>query len=86
MVEVESTTNIDVEREVALRMEMATNIALGGGLGALAAILILLLVGVVLGWVWYCYKKRGKSNSQERCENYDHAIMHFTFLSTYMHV
>ena len=33
--------------------------ALGGGLGVLSAVLAILLVGVVLGWVWSCHRKRG---------------------------
>ena len=37
--------------------------ALGGGLGVLCAILALLLVGVVVGWVWSCHRRIGK---QER--------------------
>ena len=32
--------------------------AIGGGLGALAVVLALTLVGVVLGWVWHCRNKR----------------------------
>ena len=34
--------------------------ALGGGLGGLCAILAILLVGVVIGWVWTCHKQREK--------------------------
>ena len=40
--------------------------ALGGGLGILSAVLAILLVGVVLGWVWSCHRKRGKSGIHER--------------------
>ena len=40
--------------------------ALAGGLGALTAVMALGLVGMVLGWVWSCYKRRGKSTIQER--------------------
>ena len=38
--------------------------AIGGGLGALAAVLALTLVGVVLGWVWHCRRNKGKANIQ----------------------
>ena len=41
--------------------------AIGGGLGALAAVLALTLVGVVLGWVWHCHRNKGY---QERYDNY----------------
>ena len=40
--------------------------ALGGGLGLLSAVLAILLVGVVLGWVWSCQRMRGKSGILER--------------------
>ena len=40
--------------------------ALGGGLGILSAVLTILLVGVVLGWVWSCHRRRGKSGIHER--------------------
>ena len=36
------------------------------GLGILSAVLAILLVGVVLGWVWSCLMRRGKSNIHER--------------------
>ena len=39
--------------------------ALGGGLGILSAVLAILLVGVVLGWVW-SYHRRRKSGILER--------------------
>ena len=38
--------------------------AIGGGLGALAVVLVLTLVGVVLGWVWHCHRNKGKANIQ----------------------
>ena len=38
--------------------------AIGGGLGALAVVLALTLVGVVLGWVWHCRRNKGKANIQ----------------------
>ena len=40
--------------------------ALSGGLGALAALMALGMVGVVLGWVWSCQRRKGKSTTQER--------------------
>ena len=40
--------------------------ALGGGLGTLSAVLIILLVGVVLGWVWSCRKRKRISCIHER--------------------
>ena len=40
--------------------------ALGGGLGALAGVMFLGLVGVVLGWVWSCHRSREKSTITER--------------------
>ena len=40
--------------------------AIGGGLGALAVVLVLTLVGVVLGWVWHCHRNNRKFNFQER--------------------
>ena len=39
---------------------------LGGGLGILSALLAILLVGVVLGWVWSCRRRRVKSGILER--------------------
>ena len=38
--------------------------AIGGGLGALAVVLALTLVGVVLGWVWHCRANRRKQNKR----------------------
>ena len=35
--------------------------AIGGGLGALAVVLALTLVGVVLGWVWHYHQYRKES-------------------------
>ena len=40
--------------------------ALGGGLGTLSAVLTILLVGVVLGWVWSCRKRKRISCIHER--------------------
>ena len=40
--------------------------SLAVGLGILSAILAILLVGVVLGWVWSCYTRRGKSGTHKR--------------------
>jgi hypothetical protein len=40
--------------------------ALGGGLGGLSAILTIFLVGVVIGWVWSCHRRREKQGLQER--------------------
>ena len=40
--------------------EKVPSIALGGGLGTLVVVLILLLVGVVLGWVWSCHRNKNK--------------------------
>ena len=40
--------------------------ALSGGLGVLAALMALGMVGVVLGWVWSCQKRKGKATIQER--------------------
>ena len=39
---------------------------LTGGLGALVVVMAIGLVGVVLGWVWSCHRKRGKSPIKER--------------------
>ena len=39
---------------------------LGGGLGTLSAVLTILLVGVVLGWVWSCHKRKRISCIHER--------------------
>ena len=39
------------------KTEAVTCTALGGGLGTLAAIQMVILVGVVLGWVWSCHRK-----------------------------
>ena len=36
------------------------------GLGILSAVLAILLEGVVLGWVWSCYRRRKKSGIHER--------------------
>ena len=36
-----------------------SSIVIGGGLGALAVVLALTLVGVVLGWVWHCHRNKG---------------------------
>ena len=38
--------------------------ALGGGLGILSAVLAVLLVGVVLGWVWSCRRRRGNMRGE----------------------
>ena len=38
--------------------------AIGGGLGALAAVLALTLVGVILGWVWHCRRNNRKSSQR----------------------
>ena len=40
--------------------------ALSGGLGALAALMALGVVGVALGWVWSCQKGRRKYGDKER--------------------
>ena len=40
---------------------------IGATLGAVSAILLLALVGMVMGWVWFCHRDKGKS--EERCEN-----------------
>ena len=40
--------------------------ALGGGLGGLCAILVILLVGVAMGWVWTCHRLTIKPGMQER--------------------
>ena len=40
--------------------------AIGGGLGALAVVLALTLVGVVLGWVWHCRRNKKKIRFNER--------------------
>ena len=42
------------------KTEAVTCTALGGGLGTLAAVLILILVGMVLGWVWSCHRNKSK--------------------------
>ena len=39
---------------------------LAGGLGSLTAVLTSVLVGVALGWLCSCYKRRGKSSTWER--------------------
>ena len=40
--------------------QQKADVALGGGLGTLAAVLILILLGVVLGWVWSSHRNRNK--------------------------
>ena len=40
--------------------------ALGGGLGILSAVLTILLIGAVFGWVWSCQKTRGISDIHEK--------------------
>ncbi len=45
--------------------------ALGGGLGIVTGTLAILLVGVVLGWVWSCHRKRGKPHLEERSVSCD---------------
>ena len=40
--------------------------AIGGGLGALAVVQALTLVGVVLGWVWHCRRNTRKFSLQEK--------------------
>ena len=45
---------------------MDTCAALGGGLGGLCGFLVILLVGVVMGWVWTCHSKTRKFELQER--------------------
>ena len=35
--------------------------ALGGGLGGLSAILAILLVGVIMGWMWSCCRRHEES-------------------------
>ena len=41
-------------------------VAVGAGLGTLAAVLILVLVGVVLGWVWSCHRCQRTFKKEER--------------------
>ena len=40
--------------------------ALAGGLGTLAALMVLGLVGMAIGWAWSYHRRREKSNDQER--------------------
>ena len=47
-------------RDDQQKTDAVTCTALGGGLGTLAAVLILILVGVVLMWVWSCYRNKIK--------------------------
>ena len=76
-----STTPIGINNEPSTTVAGATNtveggapqsdscpspVAMGGGLGGLCAILAILLVGVVIGWVWTCHRKTSKSELQER--------------------
>ena len=49
-----------LEEDQQTRTESCT--AIGGGLGALAVVLALTLVGVVLGWVWQCRRNKGFKN------------------------
>ena len=51
------TSETGGEKDEQQKTETVTCTALGGGLGTLAAVLILILVGVVLGWVWSCHRK-----------------------------
>ena len=48
-------------RVTAIKVE-----GLAGGLGSLTAVLTSVLVGVALGWLCSCYKRRGKSSTWER--------------------
>ena len=44
--------------------------ALSGGLGALAALMTLGVVGVVLGWAWSCQRRRKYYGNQDSYGNY----------------
>ena len=46
--------------------------ALNGGLGALAALMAIGMVGVALGWAWSCHRRKGKSTTRERSVSYVH--------------
>ena len=56
-----ANTNSQVGDMMGEDQESVTCLALGGGLGGLCAILALLLVGVVVGWVWSCHRRTRKS-------------------------
>ena len=58
---VEKITTPNPERRADHMVESCPSlVALGGGLGGLCAILAILLVGVVMGWVWSCHRGTGK--------------------------
>ena len=40
--------------------------SLGAALGGVAAVLAVILVGVVLGWVWHCQRNKGRAKFRER--------------------
>ena len=60
-------TTGNISETSTCKREVNNCAALSGGLGALAALMALGMVGVALGWVWSCSKGRGNSISiQER--------------------
>ena len=56
----ETTVNIERGRDEQQKAEPVTCLGVGGGLGALAAVQMVILVGVVLGWVWSCHRNKIK--------------------------
>ena len=65
----DSTTFTETSDEVGGRGDLGHQhlcTALGGGLGTLSAALAILIMGMVLGWVWSCWKKRGISVIHEK--------------------
>ena len=46
--------------------------SLSGGLGALAALMAIGMMGVALGWAWSCHRRKGKSTIQEMLVSYVH--------------
>ena len=65
----DSTTFTETSHKVGGRGDLGHQhlcTALGGGLGTLSAALTILLVGVVLGWVWSCRKRKRISCIHER--------------------
>ena len=51
--------------------------SLSGGLGALAALMAIGMVGVALGWAWSCHRRKGKSTTQERSVSHTYIILTF---------
>ena len=57
---IELTSEIESGRGEQQKTETSSCTGLGGGLGTLAGISVLILVGVILVWVWSCYRNGNK--------------------------